>query len=391
MPLRKMRLKDSLLESSDRRVPVIMALGDGISGVVSWAVRLQSEFKNHPKYNILFLQCGGHITSDICEFHALYREDAREFLSQQAPCLLIPNYIMDVFSIAVELISQGKEIRCIGICHADSQVEYYNPLVWFEPIISKFVAPTPECGRALNEQIPSRVEDITVLPYGLTIPNHLKRSYQHSPIRLAYAGRIVQIQKRILDFIPLVQCLTERGVNFIFNIVGDGSDLSRLKEGIVRCSQQHRIHFLGRMSLESMEEFWDKCDIDVFVQVSEFEALGLSMVEAMSHGVVPVVTAASGGIASLIKNGKNGFCVPVGSIDDLAEQIQYLASHPEVLVNMGAAAYETSKQFDIHSHARAFSRILDSTLETSLRKWPKRKSIEPQVRVESAGFLMDNT
>lgn len=40
---------------SSQKLPVIIALQDGVSGVISWAFRLQEGFQGHPKYEVRLL------------------------------------------------------------------------------------------------------------------------------------------------------------------------------------------------------------------------------------------------------------------------------------------------------------------------------------------------
>ncbi len=219
-------------------------------------------------------------------------------------------------------------------------------------------------------------------------PEQLKRNYHNSPIRIAYAGRVVQLQKRVFDLIKLGQYLTEISVNFRLDIIGDGPDLDSLKQSLVSNCQSKRFRFLGRMPQQTVVQSWN--NYDVCVQVSEFEGTSVSMLEAMAQGAVPVVTAASSGINGVIKNGENGFIVSIGAMDDLAKRIQELASHSQMLASMGTNAYETAKQFSIHTYAKSFTTILDLITESSPRKW-SHKSFQPQVRVESMGFLKNNS
>ena len=64
------------------------------------------------------------------------------------------------------------------------------------------------------------------MPTGVEVPAKLRRPYQCRPMRLIYAGRVVQTQKRVMDFAPLVEALARRGVDFRFTIAGQGRDRS---------------------------------------------------------------------------------------------------------------------------------------------------------------------
>jgi hypothetical protein len=83
------------------------------------------------------------------------------------------------------------------------------------------------------------------------------------------------------------------------------------------------------------------------------------MLEAMAHGAVPVVTAASSGIAGVIHPQDNGFVVPVGDMAAMAGVIARLAADHSLLADAGRAAYCTAQAYSMDVYARKFARILD--------------------------------
>jgi hypothetical protein len=99
------------------------------------------------------------------------------------------------------------------------------------------------------------------------------------------------------------------------------------------------------------------------LQVSDFEGTSVSMLEAMAHGVVPVVTAASSGIAGVIQHGENGFVVPVGDMAAMAREVKRLAMDRSLLASASRASHETSQAYSIERHSERFVQILDQMLE----------------------------
>jgi hypothetical protein len=98
---------------------------------------------------------------------------------------------------------------------------------------------------------------------------------------------------------------------------------------------------------------------DIFVQVSDFEGTSVSMLEAMAHGAVPVVTAASSGVADVIRGQENGFVVPIGDMAAMASTIARLANDQMLLANAGRAAYRTAQAYAMDLYASKFAQILD--------------------------------
>lgn len=367
--------RNSSVTQENRRIPIIVAGNDCVSGVTSWAYRLRKIYENDACYRVLVMGCRTQdYQPDLFDLYAPSKEGVRTLLERLAPAIVIPNYVLDVYDICADAIAAGHDLRCIGMCHADSETEYYTPLAAYEPLIAHFVAVSEQCGRTLSQRIPHRKDDITVLPYGIPVPETLERRYQTDPIRLVYAGRIAQLQKRVMDFVPLVENLSENGTDFIFHIMGEGSreDTAQLKKGLKKLTASGRVVFHGRVSREKMPEMWSAGD--VFIQVSDFEGTSISMLEAMSHGVVPVMTKVESGIEGVIEHGKNAFLAPVGDMRGIADCVKELANDSSALRAMGLAAHATSKRFSLEQYGAKFGAVLERTQSASFRRWPEGKA-----------------
>jgi glycosyltransferase involved in cell wall biosynthesis len=200
-----------------------------------------------------------------------------------------------------------------------------------------------------------------MLPYGVHIPAPLARDYRTKPLRMIYAGRVTQPQKRVWDFLPLVQHLLRRKVPFVFDIIGDGDEFAPLQQVLRARVPAADVHFHGRVPHREMGAKW--LEHDVFIQVSDFEGTSVSMLEAMAHGVAPVVTAASSGIEGVITPRENGFIAPVGDMAAMADVIAELAGNESLLADTGREAYRTAQAYAMDSYVRKFVRILDEMVE----------------------------
>lgn len=366
---------------SDAPIPVIIAGLDGISGVSAWSFRLREAMKSHPRYRIVLVNCR-ETGNKVGHFEATTASQAamRELLRDYAPAIVLPNFIWSVFDVCASLLDDGVPLRCIGFCRADSAVEYYNPLAWYEPLITRFAAVSPECAEHLARRLETRQDDIAVMPTGIAVPPILDRTYQTSPLRLVYGGRIVQQQKRVLDFVPLVDALLQRGCDFTFDIVGQGRQLGELKSAMARLDHGGRVRFLGKVPPAAMDEIWR--GHDVFIQCSDFEGTSNSMLESMALGTVPVVTRTASGLAGIIEHGVNGFCVPVGDSSAMAEVLCGLATDPSHLEALGRAAHAATKPYAMEVYVEKFVALLDATMAAPLRTWPAARASEIRPAIE---------
>lgn len=93
-----------------------------------------------------------------------------------------------------------------------------------------------------------------------------------------------------------------------------------------------RIEFLPGLYYDEVRKYMEKCYC--FVLPSKTEGYGRVVVEAMSCGK-PVIVTNVGGLASLVQEGKNGFIVVPGDIDQLANRLNILLENPDLAMKMG--------------------------------------------------------
>jgi len=116
-------------------------------------------------------------------------------------------------------------------------------------------------------------------------------------------------------------------------ILGRGALHSALAAEAETLGIPDRIHLLGYR--DDVKEWLGA--MDVFTMPSLSEGLPLSLLEAMSVGVPPVVTQV-GGMPEVVRDGETGFIVPPGNGAALANRISFLLGNRSVAAKMGTAA-----------------------------------------------------
>lgn len=363
------------------KIPVFVMLGDFTSGVTSWGFRLREAFQGHPVYRIHLVNCCktgnrmGRFDQEATSPEAVYR-----LLKRFPRAIAVPNFVFEAYPLCAQWVREGHDLSTIGFCRADSEREYYEPLKYFEPAISQFAAVSPECKTQLAQYIPQRADDIAVMPTGVLVPQTLDRDYQTSPIRLVYGGRIVQVQKRVMDFVPLVEALLARKVDFTFDIAGQGRSLEDLQAAMGEVAHEGRVTFLGKVLPEKMPALWRAHD--VFIQTSEFEGTSNSMLESMAQGAIPVLTYTESGLDGILRPGENGFSVPVGEMEGMADLIASLSRQsPAALARLGQAAHEVTREYSIEKYVERFSQLLDRALAAPPITWPEGRPAKPEFEV----------
>jgi glycosyltransferase involved in cell wall biosynthesis len=150
-------------------------------------------------------------------------------------------------------------------------------------------------------------------------------------------GDIVAAAGRVLRLEP--------GTYFL--IAGDG-ELRPEMEAMIRADGlQERVILLGwRRDISRLLRA-----ADLFLLTSRWEGLPRAILEALLAGL-PVVATAADGVTDVVQEGVNGYVVPVGDAERMADRLVELLRAPELRRRMGVAAAALPEEFEIHAMVR---------------------------------------
>jgi colanic acid/amylovoran biosynthesis glycosyltransferase len=106
------------------------------------------------------------------------------------------------------------------------------------------------------------------------------------PLRLVYAGRVVQPQKRIHELVDAMIEAAGRHPQLTAKIIGDGSERAAIQRRVAASGFADRFHFTGFVDPGTVQN--EMLDGNVFILLSDFEALPGAVKDAMACGLVPV-------------------------------------------------------------------------------------------------------
>jgi glycosyltransferase involved in cell wall biosynthesis len=164
--------------------------------------------------------------------------------------------------------------------------------------------------------------------------------------------------KRVPDFIRAVQRAREAHPELVALIAGDGPErppLERLTNG------DPSIRVLGyRDDVPRL-----LAAADVVVLASEYEALPMAILEAMSAGL-PVLATRVGAIPAAVGDGESGLLVSPGDVEALSDGLVRLAGDPELRRTLGAAGRRRCRE------SWGAERMIDSYLAALQAVEPRR-------------------
>jgi len=146
------------------------------------------------------------------------------------------------------------------------------------------------------------------------------------PLRMVCTRRLESIfgHDTIIEALTL---LRQRSVDCKVTFVGDGSLEETLKLKVDDAALDN-VTFLGRVANDDLPQILS--NHDVYLSASLWDGTSLSLLEAMATGLFPVVSDIKANSA-WIRHGVDGFLHKVGDPHSLADCIQELLAHPEIV------------------------------------------------------------
>lgn len=120
-------------------------------------------------------------------------------------------------------------------------------------------------------------------------------------------------------------------------LVGDGPEMSRIHQQVKDLHIEQEVLFLGKR--DNLSELYSMSDVKLLM--SEKEAFGLVLLEAMACGV-PAIGTQIGGIPEIIEPGENGFLVELGDIDAAADAAIRILTDDMLHEKLSMTALETA-------------------------------------------------
>ncbi len=184
--------------------------------------------------------------------------------------------------------------------------------------------------------------------------------------RFVCIGRLSE-QKGHLLLVEAVNQLVKAGFKFKLIFVGDGPLRPEIEQLINRLGLENYIEITGWATNTQVQQ--QILASQVFVLPSFAEGLPVVLMEALALSR-PVISTYIAGIPEVVEQGKNGWLVPAGSLEDLTLALKTALTTPlEELTTMGKfGALKVAEHHNIHIEAQKLIRLFqgDSILNPKL-------------------------
>jgi len=142
-------------------------------------------------------------------------------------------------------------------------------------------------------------------------------------------------------------------------------EMARLQELRSKLGVAETVTFLGAKDQDVLPDYY--AATEMVIMPSHYESFGMVALEAMAMGT-PVIASEVGGLAFLVKDGKNGFLVPSRDPEALAERIFTLLQDQACRQELGQQARQHALAYDWPDIARRMLRVYASLFDSAMRQ-----------------------
>ncbi|HNR72364.1 MAG TPA: glycosyltransferase family 4 protein [Verrucomicrobiota bacterium] len=224
--------------------------------------------------------------------------------------------------------------------------------------VSEFLA------RKVAQRLPPAIQ-LRKIPSGTPVPSQTATAAQ-TTLRIAYVGRMVEEQKRVLSLARALARVTREVSGVEAFLYGDGPERPQV-ERILAEEHASSVHVAGSVPNEQLQA--QLLEAHAIVLLSDYEGTPIALMEGMACGCVPVCLWIRSGIPELVEHGVTGLVVDDRG-DSFVNAVRRLRMEPGLWERLSVAARARIENgYSIESCARRWAELLHSLHDN---RGPKR-------------------
>jgi glycosyltransferase involved in cell wall biosynthesis len=220
-------------------------------------------------------------------------------------------------------------IPTIGIAHNDDEdtyAEFKACVAYCDAYVAVSKAIYQSLKLLAETNSPVRVCHI---PHGVPLQAAPDAGPQSSEVRVLVVCRLEQGQKRVLDLPLIWQEYRRRGGKGTLSLCGSGPQETQLRKAFAKELAQGGVNILGAVPLDKMPEVYARHD--VLLSVSAYEGLPISVLEATTHGLFPLLSAIRSGHQEIVEAVGSGRLCPMADSSGFASALLEITTDLQAL------------------------------------------------------------
>lgn len=218
---------------------------------------------------------------------------------------------------------------------------------------SKYMAKTIECD--VETKKIRQIYNGLSLPRAMPLPNNCRVLFVGRLDKMKGVDYLIRSFSKVVHQVPTAELC----------IVGDGKERPELEQLTAELKLEKHVVFRGWLDNELVIKEYEKSVVMVIPSVCP-ENLGTVILEAFAVGRA-VIGTRTGGTPELIKDGENGYIIPIKDAPAISKALLKLFNDRKILESMSEAAATRAKDFGIANFVYKIENLYNELL-TSVRQ-----------------------
>jgi glycosyltransferase involved in cell wall biosynthesis len=292
----------------------------------------------------------------------LFKKQIKQYITNDIDAIHLFNAYPDIieyahsigFKVIVEAFTHPLYLEMMYKNGIKFDREYYTPdknEIEYYKQADVIISPSSFVTKTLN-YAKIDTQKIIEIPYGVNVQKD--KIFSKNNLIFLFAGGV----KRTKGFVELIDSWVGSGMSDKLDcklIICGRVYTSNIYEKYNQAKNIQNIEFKGFVS--DMTSIYQQSDVYIFP--TYHEGSSKTVFEAMSYGL-PVITTENAG--SIVRDGFDGFMVPVNNVDSLVEKIKYFYKNREQIEILGKNVQKYSREFTWKRYSDEVNKIYEKVL-----------------------------
>lgn len=199
-------------------------------------------------------------------------------------------------------------------------------------------------------------KNMIICPYGVDTNQFSGKTFypvgKGRPIRFVYVGGVKELKGIFYLLEAFLKIPTDQA---ILTVVGSCNK----NDQDIQPYLGH-VEFTGPVLHKQVSKILNNSDVFVFPSLGE--GLSLSTLEAAACGL-PIIVTENSGVNDLVKEGREGFIIPIQSESAIRDKVEWFIKNPEKIEKMGRAAHDMALEYTWERYYKIVAEQLESVVK----------------------------
>jgi glycosyltransferase involved in cell wall biosynthesis len=164
---------------------------------------------------------------------------------------------------------------------------------------------------------------------------------QEEDVAVAIIGRLTKIKNHAFFLEVVENLLLNQAGNATFFIVGDGELMDEIQGKVSFLIEKYQAKIILTSWIKDIATF--NAGMDIICLTSDNEGTPVSLIEAQASNV-PIITSDVGGVKDILLEGKTGFVIKKGDLEDYVKKLGNLINNKELRVELSSNGWNFVKE-----------------------------------------------